>query len=167
MACNLTKGFVLDCRESVGGIKSMWVFNLDSLTIVTESSGIISEISGAASDFFEYELRRENASFTETINNSQENDTLFYTQELTFSLSKLDSTKRNELMLLAKAYVGVIILDNNGTYWLLGKQNGMVLGGTAESGAAYGDANGYMLTFNSNEPAPAQELHSGWVDDLV
>lgn len=167
MSCALTKGFTKDCRDAVGGIKSMWVFNKGDVTIDTEVAGAITAISGSVSDVFEYELRRENAVYNETINNSLENHTLYYGQELAFSIAKMESTKRNELKLVAGANVTVVFLDNNGVYWLIGKTFGLQLGGTAMSGTALADKNGYDLTFTGNEAEPAQEIYAGWLADLV
>jgi len=167
MACALTKGFTKDCRDSVGGIKSMWVFNKGDVTIDTVVAGAITAVSGDVSDVFEYELRRENAVYTETTNNSLENHTLFYGQELSFSLSKLESAKRNELKAAAGANVTVVFLDNNGVYWLIGKSFGLQLSGTGVTGTALGDKNGYDLIFSGNESEPAQEIYAGWLGDLI
>lgn len=171
MACLLTTGFTKDCRDAVGGIKNMWVFskNIGASYVVSGSPAKITQIVGLGDlsvEVFEYQLRREASSFTETINNSYENSTLFYSQELAFSLAKLSSDKRNELALLAKNNVSIIILDNNGAYWLLGKNFGLQLGGTAMSGTAFADKNGYDLTFTGNESEPAQEVHANWFLDL-
>jgi len=158
MACALTTGFALDCRDSLGGMKNIWVCPVGSATFT--GADLITAKTGT---FYKYELRRETGSFTETINNSEENGTLFYSQELTVHLSKLESAKRNELVLLAKNDVAVIFEDNNGKYWLAGRVNGLQLGGTASSGTAFGDRSGYELTFSGSEVAPAVEVNSGLV----
>lgn len=154
MACALTTGFSLDCRDSIGGIKNVWVCPVGSATF-TESAGSITAKTGT---FYKYELRRETGSFTETINNSEENGTLFYTPELTIHLSKLETSKRNELQLLAKNNIAAIVLDSNGKYWLLGRINGLQMSGTSQTGTAFGDRSGYELTFSGNEVNPIIEV---------
>jgi len=158
MSCALTlSGIPLDCRDSVGGISAIWIGNSATKSTLTEAGGKITAIS-TPTNFKLYELRRETASFTETLNNSDENGTLFYSQELSFYLSKLQSSKRNEIVLLAKDDVLVIIKDTNGTKWLLGRENGMQLAGTSVTGTAFGDRSGYELTFSGNEREPAIEV---------
>ena len=63
--------------------------------------------------------------------------------------------------------------DGVGKYFLLGQYNGLTLsGGTAQSGTAFGDKNGYTLTFTSQEPTPASEIqYTGFetyaIDDAI
>jgi len=45
MACDVTAGFQLGCRDNSGGIKSVYILS-GSVTTVTESSGEITDISG-------------------------------------------------------------------------------------------------------------------------
>ena len=88
MACsNLTGGFTLDCNDSNGGIDKVFIAN-GAVESITETEGIITAITVAGSaltpaDFFEFEVPRQTSSFTETINVSQENATVFYDQALT------------------------------------------------------------------------------------
>jgi len=59
---------------------------------------------------------------------------------------------RNEILLLAKNRLAIAIQDNNDTYRLYGRTNGLRLNeGTAGTGTAWGDRNGYALTFSGNE----------------
>ena len=47
MACNLTGGIVLGCRDNVGGLKTMWITDYDNITSITQSTGdTITAISG-------------------------------------------------------------------------------------------------------------------------
>jgi hypothetical protein len=49
----------------------------------------------------------------------------------------------------------VIVLDNNGRYWLLGAANGLeASAGTAGTGTAFGDRSGYEMTLTGMEPEP-------------
>ena len=45
MACNLSSGFSLGCRDNVGGIKNVYILS-GSVSSVTAASGAISDISG-------------------------------------------------------------------------------------------------------------------------
>jgi hypothetical protein len=69
-----------------------------------------------------------------------------------FPVNKRDATTRNIVTALAKAKVAAITLDKDGTYRLYGKANGLYLGeSTGQTGAAAGDANGYILKFEGQE----------------
>jgi hypothetical protein len=60
----------------------------------------------------------------------------------------------------------IIVQTNNGTedggvgqFFYLGQENGMTLsGGTGQTGTAFGDLNGYTLSFMGDEPFPASEV---------
>lgn len=153
MACNLTSGFTLGCRDSVGGLKEVYIAEFDSITYGSVTSGVISTETG---DFFKYELPAQTAQFTETFTGSIENQTGFYSTELVIVLPKLTASVRNELKLLAQNKCAIIAVDRNGNKWILGYENGCYMTtGTSTSGTAMGDLNGMTLTFTALETSPA------------
>jgi hypothetical protein len=98
---------------------------------------------------------------TETLNASIENGSIFYTPEVTFTINKLQVAVRNELRLLVRNRVIVIVQDNNNRYWLLGSANGLeATAGTAGTGTAFGDRSGYELTLTGMEPDPMFSIAS-------
>ena len=171
MACsNLTAGFTLDCNDSNGGIDKIFIAN-GSVDSITESAGLISAITvaGAAltpSDFFEFEVPRQTSSFTETINVSQENGTVFYDQALTMIFNKMEASKRDQILLMAQATDMVVVFkDNNGKYFSVGVERGAYMSaGSSLSGTAYGDRNGYELTISGMEEAPSFEVTGSIVE---
>jgi hypothetical protein len=169
MPCALTQGYTLDCKDSLGGIKAMWVINHANVTAVTEASGIVSTITKAAGKvFYKYELVKNTGSLTETITTSVENGTVFYAQELSIVLNKLQANTRNEILLLAQSTLMVVVQDANDKYWLLGRFTGLdVTGGTSATGTAQGDRNGYTLTFTGGEKQLAPEVNSGIIAGLT
>ena len=169
MPCALTQGYTLDCKDSLGGIKAMWLINHANVTAVTEASGIVSAITKAAGKvFYKYELVKNTGSLTETITSSVENGTVFYAQELSVVLNKLQANTRNEILLLAQSTLMAVVQDANDKYWLLGRVTGVdVTGGTATTGTATGDRNGYTLTFTANEKQLAPEVNSGIIAGLT
>ena len=157
MSCSLTTGYALGCRDSIGGIKAIYVqaFNATG-SVNTNGSGTVTGFTGYASgSFFEYDLTKATSSMTETLNASVENGTLFYTPEVTFTINKLQVAVRNELRLLARNRLIVIVQDNNNRYWLLGADNGLeATAGTAGTGTAFGDRSGYEMTLSGMETNP-------------
>lgn len=169
MACALTQGYTLDCKDSLGGIKAVWFIAASDVTAVTEASGVVSAITKAAGKvFYKYQLVKNTGSLTENITASVENGTVFYAPELTIILNKLQANTRNEILLLAQNNLLAVVQDSNSKYWLLGKINGLDLtAGNAATGTAQGDRSGYTLTFTGGEPALAPEVNSGIIAGLT
>jgi len=101
MACNLTAGIPLGCRDNAGGVANAWITDFDNILSITQSTGdTITAISGTGT-FYAFELIRTSSQFTETVNASLENGTIFYTDELTTYFAKMTQDKRNVLKVLA------------------------------------------------------------------
>ena len=165
MACDITSGFSLGCRDNSGGIKNVYILSgcIDSLD--GASVGLITGVTGSGA-FYKFELAKQTGDFTETINASVENGTVFYEQVVNAPFHKLQSSTRNQVKVLAQnPALKVIVETNNGSddsvgvFFLAGQANGMTLsGGTGATGTAFGDLNGYSLTFTGQEPVPASEI---------
>lgn len=154
MACTLTTGRSLPCRDSVGGLKAVYFADYDTLGTLTVTSGNVDSISGSP-DLFQFDLKG-NSSLEQTINASTENGTVFYEQTLNLTLTKLDVATQEELKLIAHARPHVFVEDYNGNYLLVGAVHGAeVSGGTIVTGAAMGDLSGFTLTLTAQETIPA------------
>lgn len=168
MACALTQGFVLDCKESVGGIKSVRFVEFDNVASIAYAAGVATLTMVASKKFWKYAQVRETSSFTETITANVQNGTIFYSQELTVILNKLAAATRNEILLLAKNRLMAIVEDMNGAFWLLGAKNGLdITGGNSATGTASGDRNGYTLTFQAMEADPMWSVSSGAISAIT
>jgi hypothetical protein len=160
MSCNLTSGIQLSCRDNVGGVATAYITDFTNIASITKNTGdTITQISGSGV-FYEFQLIRTSSQFTETVNASLENGTVFYTQELVTYFAKLSQDKRNILKTLAQSpRLAVVIVDNNGDSFYLGETYGMfVSAGTSQTGKALGDANGYNITLQALEPNPMNQL---------
>lgn len=170
MACsNLTAGFTLDCNDGQGGIKKIYIAN-GPVQSISQTAGVVSAITVGGSalvpaDFFVFETPRQTSSLTETITASQENGTVTYQQSLTMLFNKMEAAKRNQILLMAEANSMVVIAeDNNGKFFSIGLERGAYFtSGTAVSGTAYADRNGYELTIEGMEAAPMFEVQSSIV----
>lgn len=157
MACNIIEGYAIACRDSIGGIKTIYAAQFEHVSNFTESSGVATAVSMVGSNkFWIYNMEKENAEMTETEQNSVENGTLFWEQNLSFTLKKLTAAQRNNMKVLAQNRLVFIVLDNNGNYWVLGRHNGLDKVGTndAKSGKALADMSGYDLAFMGKETNP-------------
>ena len=163
MPCALTKGFTLDCKDSIGGVKSVRIATLADYLILdpTVSGAEITAWTGATTPFFKYDQLKETSSMTETINASAQNGTVYYTPEVTIVLSKLDHEKRNEIKLLAQNRLVAIVETNDEVplYFVVGVSTGLeVSAGTSASGTAYADLQGYSITLSGMEAAPMLQV---------
>jgi hypothetical protein len=170
MSCTLTQNIVLGCKDGVGGIKKIFVTELENKSAITAATGNITAFSLlTGKQFWTYDFEKETGEYTEKIVTSTDGSgTTFYEPEIKIRINKKDVSKRNELKLLAQNRVMIIVLDRNGIYWLAGEANGCDLApSTAMAGKAFGDFNGYELTFSGKEENPAQTVASGLIAALT
>lgn len=169
MACVLTQDITFSCDVGSGGVnKEIYVIELDNIASYTESSGTITTITKASGKIFrKYQLVQETAVFDETIAGNIQNGTIFYDQKGTIVFNKQTVAKRNEIIILAKTPVVVVAQDNNGSWKLYGRVNGMrLLDGAITTGTAFTDRNGYTLNFSVKEAEPAPFVDSTIITGL-
>jgi ligand-binding sensor domain-containing protein len=169
MACALTSGYTFDCKDNIGGLKSVWFIGYNDVASLTEASGVITAITkDAGKVFYKYQLVRNTASFTENIAGSIENGTVVFNQELLIVINKMQTSMRNEMLLLAKNNMMAVVEDQNGRYWLAGRFNGLdLLTGSVSTGLAQADRNGYSFTFSGGEKESAPEVQSSVISTLT
>lgn len=171
MACTIIEGRQIDCRDSIGGVAEIYVAEFTNVpqANITASSGSITALSClAGKKFFTYQMEKENASFEEKVVSSRENGTLYYEQTLTFNFKKQSAALRNDLHILAQNRLMFIVKDNNGLFRLMGQVNGADIGdSSASTGKAFGDLNGYTLTFTAMEKEPASYVSQALVTGVL
>jgi hypothetical protein len=169
MSCELTGGYVLGCADNVGGIKSAHIARKSNITSYTETGGVISAITQVAvTNFYKYELEKENGMFEENQTKDVANSTNFYEGALTFSMNTLSIETRNNISMLALSPLFIIIEDVNGKYWTMGHDNGADLASSkGTTGQAFGDKSGRELTFSSKEKYAMFEVPQSVVDTLT
>jgi hypothetical protein len=115
-------------------------------------------------DLYRYILPLGTATVSEAITGSTENGSIFYAPTVTIMLNGLSKADQNQIKLLAATKVVIFAqlnaqLSGKDVIIGLGVTNGMNLNsGTIDSGAAFGDRNGYSLTFTGMEPLPFATL---------
>lgn len=153
-SCALTSDYSFGCDIGSGGVgKECYIIELNNVSAVTESSGTLTAVTKVSGKVFrKYQLVQDTANAEESIVGNKQNGTLFYSQKITIVINKQQVAVRNEILLLAKNFVSIVIKDNNDTYRLFGRVTGMSLvTGAATTGATWGDRNGYTLEFTGNE----------------
>jgi hypothetical protein len=166
MSCYISSGVQLGCSDGIGGIQTIYVIGGGgSVTGVTYSGGTSAgPITGATSTtgttIYQFQLKRNTSSLTQNVTKSFENGTIFYDQELKVVFYKYDQNKRNQLLVMGQNdQLQIIAVDYLGVQYWLGQTNGMFLtAGAAGTGTAYGDRNGFELTFKGQEQNPAPTI---------
>lgn len=170
MACLQTlNGIALDCTNSIGGIREVYIANYADIVSQTVTDGKISALTLAtgAAGFKKYEFRRNTASMTSTLNVDATNGNSVST-DLVLSFLKQETDKRIEISALSIGELAVIVKDANGLYWYLGKD--MPVGasaGGAESGTTYTDGNRYTITLQDNSLDYPFEMTEAAVENAI
>ena len=167
MACTaLTKGRGLDCNRISGGVKNVYFsvysdFGDTDWSYDSTNPQEIDAIYWNSKSIYKYVMPLGVASVTDTITGSTENGTIFYTPTVNIMLNKLTKEDQNEIKLLGQTKVRMLVELNqklasgHDAILCLGFENGLDLNtGTMDSGAAFGDRNGYTLTFTGLESRP-------------
>ena len=172
MACDITAGRIEQCKDSVSGLKAMYLINFedlnsDSPTYVTYGTGDnVDEITDwipvddtTQLTMYKFELKSTANSFTTAINSSRDNGTTFFEQTLVAALKRQDVVTHKNVKLLAYGRPRIIVRTMTDQFFLMGLDQGAdVSAGEISSGAALGDFNGYSLTFTAQEELPANFL---------
>ena len=163
MSCYISSGVDLGCSDGIGGIKSIWVLGASGATApsvsgvaITGTTGPITGITGSGV-WYNFQLKRNTSSLSQNTTKNFENGTIFWEQVLTAILFKYDQDKRNQLLVLGQNdQIQIVAVDQNDVAYYLGQVNGMYLsGGSAATGTAFGDRNGFELIFTGQEAEPA------------
>ena len=168
MACGLlSKGRGLDCNRISGGVKYIYFGVYDQFDAPVDGTGIvvvdsvITDIEMGSNTLYRYTVPRGSTTINETITGSTENGTLFYTPTVSMILNRLTKEDQNEIKLLGQtqvvcfAQLNATLANGHDVIVGMGVTNAMSLNaGTADSGAAFGDRNGYTLTFDGLEADP-------------
>lgn len=168
MACSTTiTGRALPCKDSLGGIKKIWVVSSvggDATVsfvegnLSTVSSGTVAN-STSATILKSYEMHKNVGSFTQTLNVSPENGTIFYTQVVSCQFSKEVASDIGGFQDMIKGRLAIVVQDVNDNYFVVGHTRGCeVTAGSVESGVALGDFNGLKYEFTAHEAIAAPFL---------
>jgi hypothetical protein len=167
MSCYISSGVDLGCSDGIGGIKSIWVLGASGSTVpsvsavsITGSTGPITGITGQGV-WYNFQLKRNTSSLSQNTTKNFENGTIFWEQVLTAILFKYDQDKRNQLLVLGQNdQIQIVAVDQNDVAYYLGQVNGLYLsGGSAATGTAFGDRNGFELIFTGQEAEPANVVN--------
>ena len=162
MACDITRGRLIDCKDTIGGLKAIYIAKSYSNNVSATATINATEMTtagfatwsccGGTVTVFKYDLVQNLSSLSVTINSDNANGTTFFTQALSVTLQKIDHDMTNELRLMAYSRSQIFVQDSNDNVFLLGVVGGCyVTGGTVITGVAKGDLNGYTIEWGAEE----------------
>lgn len=164
--CLISSGRGHFCQGQVGGIKTIFLANwydANKITLVTAAAdtGIVSGLTTASAlSFYQFDLDRQTSSFNQTITTGG-GGAINYEQALDVHMSHDSQESWARMQNVTEGVFQVIILDNNGVYYLAGVDNGIsVTGGSFAHGGdvAFTDYVGYIMQLVGSEPFPAFNL---------
>jgi len=160
MSCLTTAGLQIQCKESIGGIKAIYLGSYatfaNSATIDGTSNLVTALATGSV---YEFELPKHTGSFTEEAAISIENGTVYYTQTIVASFHGMTAARSLQLQNIAKGRNVLFVQDNNDNIWMCGYKDGVeVTAFTTQTGTAKGDMVGYTVTFTGEEKDKAYLL---------
>lgn len=163
MSCYINSGVALGCSDGIGGIKKIYIVGgggaVTGYTYDVDG-GITGATSTSGTTLYGFELKRNTSSLAQNTTKNFENGTIYFEQVLTAIMYKYDQDKRNQLKVLSQNdNIEIIAVDQNDVQYLLGQVNGMYLsGGSAATGTAFGDRNGFEMIFTGQEHEPARVI---------
>ena len=171
MACTITLGRALDCKDALGGLTKIFFANDFAAGLVTaagtgDGTAGSATVSTTAGETFtitdlptmtvlQYDLRPDLSSFTINVQSDPATGASLFEQTLNLVLQKHQESDPEQLRLISRNRSQIFVLDNNDNVFLFGATHGMDLnGGTLTSGAARNEMSGSTLTFTGREAAP-------------
>lgn len=170
MSCLYTGGFSLSdyCLDNIGGIKEFYVGNFSAATTYTYDANNIITGGTLQPTYYTVEQRRETGNFSFDHALNIQNGTNVYTHKASMTFHKYQATIRDLVYVMAQTETSIIVLDQNGKYFLLGEENGMnAMSSNGGGGTAFEDLNGVQINFEGKEPQPPRELSSTFFATLT
>lgn len=169
MSCTVTlTGIALDCGTNLSGVKAIYLANDASVGDVTVSDNEISAIDASAGTFKKYVPAKNTGSLTKTLTKDESTGVMYYTNEAVAQFNRMETAKRTEIANIDRGQFKAIVLDNNGKYWFLGKDNYVsATAVTGQTGAGLDDGNFYTLTLTDISAELPYEVKSEVIAGIV
>ena len=145
MACDITAGRLKACKQSLGGLGKLYLFNFVENPF-TVTAGVATAINPLLTDVFEYDIEGDGNNVSESLVPDRNSGTTLNTQTSTIVLKKIDATTGAQMNLLAYGYPMAVVKDRNGIYHAIGIDDGIDFTVVQTTGGAKGELNGYTLT---------------------
>lgn len=162
MACDITAGRDKACKQSIGGVGSLYLFNFlqDPFTY---ANGIVTAINPLLTTVYEYFVESDGNNVAENLVSDRNTGTSVNTQTITAILKKIDAATSAQLNLLAYGFPMAVVKDRNGIFHAIGIQDGIDFTIAQTTGGAKTELNGYTLTGVSTTGSLSPKLDAATV----
>ena len=169
MSCPLPAGYTLGCRDSQGGVEEVIAIEIANIESVTTTAGEVTAITMATgTQGWKLEQEQATAMFEDNPIGDRANGTYRAEQNLTLVFNDRAKETRNLVNLLAKNRLCFVVKENTGRYSFAGLERGLMLAdGTAGTGTAHADRNGFTLPFTGVERELSPTVDSSIVAALL
>lgn len=173
MACNsyTLNGIELGCKDHMGGIKQVWLIDESDITAVTlntENTEIATITVATSAQFKAYKFRKGTANMVSTATSDEANGTFSVQTDIALQFNKMETAKRTEIMAMCLGNMKGIVLDNNGKYWFVGKDQPIsASAASGETGTAFTDFGGYKVTLTDNSKEMPFEIPASVAEELL
>jgi hypothetical protein len=152
MACTTLTTITKTCDNNIGGIRSIWMWDMEDQDTFTEDASawaITALAVGSPTAPIGYEFIRNTSNYTEDAAIDLANGSSFVTQTISLMFARREATKSKAIKILGEGqrYLGALILDSNGVYWIF--QDLQLSANGDGSGSAKSDGSKYSVTLLS------------------
>lgn len=162
MACDITSGRQRPCKNGIGGLGKLYLFN-NIENPFTVASGVATAINVGLTVVYEYDLEGDGNNVAENMVSDRNTGTTINTQTITAVLKKIDAATSQQMNLLAYGFPMAVVKDRNGIYHALGIDDGIDFTVAQTTGGAKTELNGYTLTGVATTGALSPKLDSSTV----
>lgn len=176
MACKSfsLSGIGIPCKDNMGGIKEVYIAKSSDIVDIEFNKDAVSDVDASIKNivlseggqFKTYRFRKGTANMTSTAASDEAIGNFSVTTELALQFSKMETTKRLEIMAMCLEDVVVIVNDFNGRYWYLGYDFPVTAtSATAQTGTAATDLNGYNVTLSDTSAEFPFEVPADMIEE--
>lgn len=162
MACDITAGRLRACKDGIGGVGELYLFNFLENPF-TVANGVATAVNPLLLDVFKFELEGDGNTLVQDMVSDRNTGTRVNTQTLTVMLKKIDAITSANMNLLAAGFPMAVVKDRNGIYHAVGIDDGIDFTIQEATGGAKTDMNGYTLTGVATTGSLAPKLDASTV----
>lgn len=162
MACDITAGRAKACKNKLGGLAKLFLFN-EIENPFTVLNGVATAINPLLTAVYEYEIEGDGNNVAESLVSDRNTGTSVNTQTSTIVLKGIDATTSAQMNVLAYGFPMAVVRDRNGVYHAIGIDDGIDFTVAQSTGGAKTELNGYTLTGVSTTGALSPKLDTATI----
>lgn len=174
MPCSTLTTITKSCSNNMGGIREVWLWDMEDVDTAASTFDANTwtwssyQLLGSPATLpVGYEFTRNSSNYVEETAIDLVAGSSYVTQTVTLNFSRREAAKSRSIKLLGdgQRYLGGLILDSNGIYWLFEE---LQLSGTGEgSGTARADGSKYSVTLMAETLNLAGTVSDADAEDLI